>query len=244
MRNTRLSFHEFLLTCMALAVSACSNVGLFDFGGTSWQEEALLHDGTRIVVDRSVTRGGPREIGQRGSYTKETLSFTHPTTGKSISWQDKATEDLRNSSFLPMAIDIYKGVVYLVASPMGCLSYNKRGRPNPPYVVFRHSGENWERVPFQELPLETNRPNLISSSPDTEVERLDKRFVDAETIRKINSEFRQPWNKAILREDLSKERLEQMCEERILYKGYWILPNAPFARTIIDQRIKQGSMEQ
>lgn len=122
-------------------------------------------------------------------------------------WVALTGMDIKTSNFLPMALDIYQDAVYLVASPMGCLSYNKWGRPNPPYVVFRHSGKTWERVPLQELPLETKTPNLIFSSPDTEVERLGKHFVDAETIRRIASELSQPENRSILREAMPEEQL-------------------------------------
>ena len=209
---------------LTLGISMNAEAGLFGFGGTSWKEEVLLHDGSKVIVDRSVERGGRHEIGQRPSYTKQNLSFTHPTTGKSITWEDKATEDLGTSSFLPMALDIYQGAVYLVASPMGCLSYNKWGRPNPPYVVFRHSGKTWERVPLQELPLKTRTPNLISSSPDTEVERLGKRFVDAETIRRIASELRQPENKRILREAMTNAG--GRCIKTDFYgKAGWLSPD-------------------
>ena len=221
MCRARLDAMKFLLSLIALLTTATANAGLFGFGGTSWQEEVLLQDGSKLVVDRSVERGGRHEIGQRSSYTKQNLSFTHPTTGKAISWEDKATEDLGTSSFLPMALDIYQGAVYLVASPMGCLSYNKWGRPNPPYVVFRHSGKTWERVSLQELPLETKTPNLISSSPDTEVERLGKRFVDAETIRRIASELRQPENKTILRSPLPTDG-QQCRAEYSNGKGTWM----------------------
>lgn len=208
-------------TVFLLAIAPIANAGLFGFGGTSWKEEVLLHDGSKVIVDRSVERRGRHEIGQKSSYTKQNLSFTHPTTGKSISWEDKATEDLGTSSFLPMALDIYQGAVYLVAWPMGCLSYNKWGRPNPPYVVFRHSGKTWERVPLQELPLETKTPNLISSSPDTEVERLGKRFIDAETIRKMASELRQPENRRILRTVVAS--IGQECRaEYSNGKGAWL----------------------
>lgn len=172
--------------------------GWFGVGGTSWREEVLLHDGNKLVVERSVTRGGLHEIGQRGSYTKQTLAFKHPISGMMITWEDNATSELKSSSFLPMALDIYRGVVYLVATPMGCLSYNKWGRPNPPYVVFKNTGMTWERVPLQELPSEIKAPNLIVSSPDTEVERLGKRMVDAETIQQLNAELRQPQYKIVL----------------------------------------------
>lgn len=165
--------------------------GLLDFGGDAWQEEVLLHDGSRLVVERSVERGGRHEIGQRPAYTKQTLTFTHPATGTPIVWEDKPTPESGNSNFLPMALDIYQDTVYLVANPMGCLAYNKWGRPNPPYIVFRYGGKVWERVPLSELPSETRKPNLIVSSPDTKIKKLGKRLVDVETIARLNSGFQQ-----------------------------------------------------
>lgn len=30
---------------------------VFGLGGTSWKEEVLLHDGSKIIVERSVERG-------------------------------------------------------------------------------------------------------------------------------------------------------------------------------------------
>lgn len=198
--NWNISRKALTVAVMVATFSLNACAGLFGVGGTSWKEEALLHDGSKVIVERSVERKGRHEIGQLPAYTKQTLTFTDPASGKSVTWEDKATEDLGTSSFLPMTLDIYQGVAYLVVTPMGCLAYNKWGRPNPPYVVFRHGGKTWQRIPLQELPLETKALNLIASSPDTEVERLGKRMVDAETIKRVNAEFRQPQYKTILRE--------------------------------------------
>jgi len=206
-------------------------------GGTAWQEEVLLHDGSKIVVDRSVKRGGRHEIGQRPSYTSETLAFRHPTTGVKIVWEDKATPDLGNSNFLPMALDIYQDKVFLVVSPMGCLAYNKWGRPNPPYVVFRYGNKNWERVPLNDLPSETSALNLIFSSPDTTVERLGTRSVDAETIKRINSEFRQTEYKTILRDAL--ESPAGRCGEMVYYKGAWVGPGDSIGKRMMDRKLQR-----
>ena len=209
---------------LSLGMAMNAQAGLFGIGGTSWKEEALLHDGQKIIVERTLERGGRHEIGQLPSYTKQNLAFTHPTTGQSITWEDKATEDLGTSSFLPMALDIYQEAVYLVLKPMGCLSYNKWGRPNPPYVVFKHGGKTWERVPLQELPLATNAPNLISSSPDTEVERLGTRFVDAEAIRRFTNEYRQPEYRSIVRE--ASLNAKSGCIKTDFYgKTGWLSPD-------------------
>lgn len=238
MRNTQLSTRKFLFLVFALVASVSVNAGLFGFGGTSWQEEVLLHDGSRIIVERTVERGGRHEIGQRPAYTEQSLNFTMPATGEYVVWEDHFSEDIGNSSFLPMLVDIHQGIGYLVASPMGCPSYNKWGRPNPPYVIFKYQGKVWTRIPVSDLPAEISKPNIISSQPDTEVEGIGKRPVPAETIQKIISDYRKPEFRSILREPLAKDRIDQMCEERVLYKGYWILPNDPVAKTIIDQRMK------
>jgi hypothetical protein len=49
-----------LLLMMGMSMSA--EAGLLGFGGTSWKEEVLLHDGQKLIVERSQTRGGNHEI--------------------------------------------------------------------------------------------------------------------------------------------------------------------------------------
>ncbi|MBK7502714.1 MAG: hypothetical protein IPI14_08840 [Polaromonas sp.] len=45
--------------------------------GDSWKEEVMLHDGRKIIVERTVQRGGRREAGQ-ASYQRARLTFTMP----------------------------------------------------------------------------------------------------------------------------------------------------------------------
>jgi hypothetical protein len=106
------------------------------------------------------------------------------------------------ANFLPMLLDIHNNEPYLVVSPMGCLSYNKWGRPNPPYVIFKYVNNEWLRIPMQELPDEIKTPNMISSAPDIEVERAKTSYVTKEMIEKIVSKYRTPEYKTILREPL------------------------------------------
>lgn len=230
MRSIFAAAFLFLVTLNAFA-------GWFGFGGTSWQEEVLLHDGNKLIVGRSVTRGGPHEIGQRGSYTKETLAFKHPVTGKVITWEDNATPDLKTSNFQPMALDVYPEAVYLVLRPMGCLSYNKWGRPNPPYVVFKFVEKKWNRVALRELPIETKAPNLIFSSPDTEVERLGKRFVDSETIAQITNKYSQPEYKSILRDARTISKNECIKTDYYPNAG-WLSPDWFFDQPSLDACLK------
>ncbi|MBI5007084.1 MAG: hypothetical protein HZB95_08145 [Nitrosomonadales bacterium] len=193
-----------ILLMLGLSLSACA--GLLGFGGDNWKEEVLLHDGSKIIAERTAKRGGRHEIGQKPPFESQQLEFVMPVTGERVIWVDNYSEDIGTASFLPMLLDIRQGVAYLVANNMGCLSYNKWGRPNPPYVVFKYEGKEWKRIPVQELPAEINRPNLIQSEPDATAERIRKSPVPAERIQEIISNYRQPEFRTILREPLAKGR--------------------------------------
>lgn len=209
-----------LLLIMGGSMSACA--GWFGFGGTSWKEEVLLHDGSKIIVERSVERGGRHEIGQKPPYKEQSLSFTMPGTNQNITWEDHYSVDIGSASFLPMTVDIHQGTAYLVADTMGCLSYNKWGRPNPPYVIFKYDGKAWQRISLAELPSEIKTPNLIFSMPDIKVEKMGKSFVTAEIIQKIISGYPQPEYRIILREALPN--VGKSCPAMISYgkNGGWI----------------------
>lgn len=185
---------------LSLGLSMNANAGLFGLGGSSWKEEALQPDGTKVVVERSVSRKGRHEIGQRPAIGNQSLSFTMPGTGQLVMWEDTYSEDVGGGNFSPMLLGISQGKAYVVASPTGCLSYNKWGRPNPPYVVFRYEGKAWNRIALVGLPAEFKLPNLIISSPDDEVEKSGTRFITAEMIGRMNQVFVRPEYKSILRE--------------------------------------------
>jgi hypothetical protein len=221
-------------------MSACAMVDALPFGGDSWKEEVLLHDGNKIIVERRVQRGGRHEVGQKPPYKEQRLSFTMPGTPQTITWEDHYSQDLRQANFLPMAVDISGGTPYLVVYPMGCLSYNKWGRPNPPYVVFHYQENEWKRVSLQELPSEINSPNMIFSMPDIEVEKLGTRFVSAEKIKRLIAAYQQPEFKTILREPVKSgaEGSAVNCEEMIHYKCGWISPQGTFGREFMDRTCK------
>lgn len=189
-----------LVKTICLVLTLGVSVSAYALGGANWKEEVLLHDGSKIIVERSVERGGRHEIGQKPPYKEQRLVFTMPGTNQQVTWEDKFSEDLGSANFLPMLLDIRNDVAYLVASPMGCLSYNKWGRPNPPYVIFGYQGKEWMRIPLQELPAEIKTPNLIFSSPDIAVEKSGKRFISAEMIKQFIDGYKQPEYKTILRE--------------------------------------------
>jgi hypothetical protein len=194
-----------------ISLSACAGPGGYVplSGGDTWQEEVLLHDGQKLIAQRITVRGGRHAVGQKGDYIAQSLRFTLPRSSQTIEWQDNRSEDLGNSSFLPMALDVVKGTPYLVANTMGCLAYNKWGRPNPPYVVFKFEAHCWQRIPLEALPLEIKTPNLVQSMPDLIAAKEPKSFVTAQRIAQIVGEYRQPEYRTILREAMAAGKCPQ-----------------------------------
>ncbi|CUS32167.1 conserved exported hypothetical protein [Candidatus Nitrospira nitrosa] len=241
MRIRQVMWQRALMMCLILTVgiSTSSCAGISGLIGDRWKEEVLLHDGRKIMVDRMVKRGGRHEVGQKPSFTEQWLSFPIPGSNQTITWEDHASQDLGQANFLPMAVDISGGTPYLVVYPMGCLSYNKWGRPNPPYVIFQYQGNEWKRIPLQELPSEINTPNMIFSMPDVVVEKFDKLVITADMIKGVIAGYPQPEFKTIQREPVKPgSEGSTNCEERVLYKGHWILPNDPIAKKFIDKQMK------
>lgn len=191
---TKLGF----LLMMGASMNAAA--GLFGIGGDNWKEEALQPDGAKIVVERNVSRKGRHEIGQRPAIGDQSLTFAMPGTGERVTWEDSYSDDVGGGNFSPMLLGVLQGRAYVLASPKGCLSYNKWGRPNPPYVVFRYESKEWKRIALAELPAEFKLPNLIISSPDEQVEKSGTRFITAEMLGRMNQGFGQAEFKSILRE--------------------------------------------
>lgn len=190
---------------LMMGVSMNADAGLFGFGDKSWKEEVLLHDGSKIIVKRSQTRGGSHEIGQPPPVKEHTIFFTLPNSSKTITWTSEYGEDVGRANFDLLAVHVLNGTPYIVVSPNLCLSYNKWGRPNPPYVFLKYDGKGWQRIPLSEFPAEFKTINVAVSTLGDEDKLTSLGFVSAEKIRELNSEFRQPEYRSILREPLAKE---------------------------------------
>ena len=123
-----------LALTLGLSMGACA--GLFGFGGSTWKEEVLLHDGGTIIVERSQSYGGRHEIGQSPPIKEEDITFALPGKRKPIVWTSEYSEDVGRANFEPLALHILNDTPYIVTTPNLCLAYNKWGRPNPPYVFL------------------------------------------------------------------------------------------------------------
>jgi hypothetical protein len=209
---------------LGVTISACAQLGRS--GTDTWKEEVLLHDGQRIVVERLQTYGGRHEVGQGPPIREHTIRFVLPGSGESVAWTSGYDQDLGRTDFNLLALHISQGTPYLVAKPNLCLSYNKWGRPNPPYVIFRYERDSgWRRIPFNELPPEFETVNLVIDSVADARILMTQRVITAERVKELNDQLTQPEHKKILRQPLKEGSSGIVsCEELVRYKCGWGAP--------------------
>lgn len=163
MNNILWLFRAFKTVGLILALSLSTNLyaSFLGFGGDSWKEEVLLHDGSKIIVNRSQSYGGNHEIGQEVPIAEHKVSFTLPGAHKEITWVSTYGSGADDSDLILNALDVLNGVPFIITTTTTCASYNKWGRPNPPYVVFKYIRGKWQRVPLAEFPAEIKEANVV-----------------------------------------------------------------------------------
>lgn len=195
---------------MVAEMSACAMVGALPFGGDRWKEEVLLHNRSKLVITRAQTYGGSHEIGQPPPIKEHTVTFTLPHTNKTITWTSDYGKELGRTNFQLLAVHVLNGTPYIVAEPNLCLSYNKWGRPNPPYVFFKYDGTVWQRIPLDAFPTEFTTINVALSTIGCKGADLVRQgVVSSEKIKELNRHTVNPDHKAILREPVKEERCPQ-----------------------------------
>ena len=188
-RYFRLRIFTIISLVLTLGMSMSADAGLFGFGDTSWKEEVLLHDGSTLIIERSQTRGGRHQIGQEVPVNSHKISFTLPGAHEAITWE--TTIGLKtDSSLKPLALDVVKGVPYLVTITLGCYSYNKWGRPNPPYIFFKYDSKAWQRIQLEEFPGEIKEANVVNGTQEHERQlTAHSGVVTAAEIKQINGKL-------------------------------------------------------
>lgn len=234
MNNTRYPFSVLqritstAVLLLAMALPACAQIS--NSLGDSWKEEVLLHDGQKIIVERSQTYGGRHEIGQSPPVKEHTIRFSLPGSSQIITWTSPYGEELGRTNFNLLALHIQHDTPYLVSEPNLCLSYNKWGRPNPPYVFFKYDGSAWQRIAISEVPIEFKTINLIVNNTRASAIKestKDTGYVPFEVVKKFNSNLRQPEYKTILRGPIN---YDPECIEMVTNgNGRW-LAAARFSR--------------
>ena len=118
----------------------------------SWEEEVKLHDGTVIVVDRSVKRdrfGG--EAGFSGDVVSQKIKFS--ANGEQIVWKDDIT---------PIIFDVVNSTYFVVAAPMLHDKCGEHGNPNPPFIFYKYEKGHWNSIRPSELPNGLQRNLLVN----------------------------------------------------------------------------------
>ena len=183
-----------LLLLTGGSMSACSAT-------MSWKEEVLLNDGSRVISERFYNLGSfPGFDAHERVPLDETVTFSWPGTNKEIVWKsDFRDSDPEPNSLNLIRFDVVSGVPYIATYPAGCIAYNKWGRPNPPQILFKYAGDQWQRIALEELPPELigARANVIVGRPATS---LLKSFYHVEDVDAKNAPIGTPEYKAILGE--------------------------------------------
>lgn len=222
---------------LMIGMSVSANAGLFGLGGTSWKEEVVLHDGQKIIVERFQSYGGRSEPGQSGPIKEHSINFMLPGSNKTITWTSEYGEDLGRTNFNLLAVHVLNSTPYIVASPNLCLSYNKWGRPNPPYVFFRYDGNAWQRITLEQLPAQFKTINVVLSIQKFQADQLSSMgLTSAEKIKDLNQHVESPEFKTILREAFPTAA--RGCSEMIFYKGAWVGPGDSIGKRMMDNRSK------
>lgn len=188
-----------LLLIMGMSMSA--EAGLFGFGGTSWKEEALLHDGKKIIVERTAKMGNKPTWESRERQTLSmSMTFTVPETGHKVIWEMGFRNDVPEpNSVNVILLDIVNGTPYIAGYPAGCIAYNKWKRPNPPQILFKYEGDQWKRVTLTEFPPQLVRANVIVGGPPAEG---IKSFYTAEQVNEENRDITEIAYMSIVRSPL------------------------------------------
>jgi hypothetical protein len=197
----------------------------------------LLHDGTKLLVERSQIYGRYLHPASRErEVAEEEWAFKVPGTDQTVVWKTGFRRPPEGPNLTLLMLNFRGGVPYLATRPAGCIAYNYWSRPNPPYVFFKSGGKEWQRIPPSEFPLEFKETNVVVGTPSHPKNRKGTL-----SIAVINEENRllERHLRVLARQPI--EGGETKCEELIYYKGAWISPKGSLGRDLIDRITKQPS---
>ena len=149
-----------------------------------WREEVALHDGGTVMVKGSI-RLVPGEPFKTMPGARR-LTFTHPTTGQPLVWENAGKIGSRVNSEL---LDFDGDRAFLVATAQAVTDYNEFGCPTPPYIVFRYDAGAWVRVPLATLLPRFVRMNLYPNPNQDRLKALRYFIRAAETSKRYRESY-------------------------------------------------------
>ena len=207
---------------LMLGVSMSAGAALF--GHTKgWKEEVQLHDGRVLLIERSFNLGGyPTLDARERRLLDETITFTLPESDQKVVWKTDFDNTVPEPNSLgPLLLDIVSGVPYLATSPAGCIAYNKWGRPNPPYILFKYVNDAWRQIPLKEFPAVLVQANLMNMPASSQL----KPYYNVAAVKaKLADGNISAYAKTILREPVKSGDGITSCEVLVNYKCGWGAP--------------------
>ena len=182
-----------LVTTISLVLTLGVSMSAYASTTFTWKEEVLLHDDSKIIVERSDIYDSSmnHEIGQGAPLAEHKTTFMIPGTNQTVIWKSDNRSSLDPDNLNLLALDFINGIPIVATLPSRCISYNKWNRPNPPYVFFKYL-DGWKRISLEEFP-EKFKINLVVPSRKKDEPKLfeaDQKFgfVPAQTVAEINKE--------------------------------------------------------
>lgn len=219
-----------LILTLGVSMSACSAT-------MSWKEEVLLHDGSKVIAERSYNLGGYPTIDSRERKSlDETVTFTLPGSNKKVTWKTDFRDSVPEANSLNLLVlDIVNGIPYIAAYPAGHIAYIKWGNPNPPYVFFKYDDKTWQRISLEEFPTELNKTNVIVGRPPA---KLLKFFYTVDEVEKQNYDISTKEYKTIIRIPLDHWKSRPDSPAMIRTEDGWASPDMVELRKKNAERMK------
>jgi hypothetical protein len=201
----------------------------------SWKEEVLLHDGRKLIVERSQSYGGyPTLESRERAVLDEEWAFRVPGSGEALVWKSNHRRPPEGDNLMLLQLNFLEGVPYVATTIAGCLAYNHWKRPNPPYVFFKHDGKAWRQIPLSEFPAAFKDVNVAVGRPNS---NHREGLLSIDTIRNENRLLR-PYLREIVREPMGPGSDGVNCPELVFYKGAWVGPGDSIGRRMMDRMSK------
>lgn len=155
----------FRVTILCLLLILSTKASAFCTRTDSWTEDALLHDGRVIKVNREVCSTFQFIAGDGGSPKlfaswpdKHWIKFEHPDTREIIKWQGE-------QYFNPVLLGFIEGIPYLVVSGRPDKKTEEEyGCPELPYIFLKYDQKGWlgkwVPIPATQAPAALRDANL------------------------------------------------------------------------------------
>ena len=221
---------------LILTLGVSTNASAFlGFGNSaSWEEEVLLHDGRKIVVERSQRYGGYPTIDSRERMVlDEEWIFENPDNRQKVTWKVNHRHPPEGETLMLMVLGFVKGTPYIASVPAGCIAYTHWGRPNPPYVLFRFDGQAWQRISLDEFPTELKEANVVVGGRNNPKDQAGTTL----SVAKIKEQnyYLEPHLQQLAREPV-KSAQTSTCEEQVYYRGAWVGPGDSIGKRMMDKK--------